>query len=228
MPLGPFRYEKAVADTEKAVRAMRDDYLDLDSPSPHAYISHLRDQYEGSQAHMTAGFTIGHHKRVLMSPHFGQSMVAMGISVDIAPAELFWNAGPFQDGLIFGLAASHKSMPDDFDDRMVVHVADTLAVNCSYPQVFAQKVTELGLRTYEHGMDCPPVPDTLDEDLPPNRLKRLADELLADLYDDETKPKYFKVGAGIARHAYNSCVMLADNEFANVMSGVELNIEGFN
>jgi hypothetical protein len=219
------RYEKAIADTARAVAALRADYQDLDFPSPSTYIDHLRDEYECSDAHTAADFMFHHHRSILMMPYFGLAMARMGLRESIAHTDVLFHGQQFNDGLVLGLAASNESLTSDFDTVMSEHTLKMIARANEMPQTFARRITAMGLETYELDLDCPSVDAAIGESERPQHLKTFADQLLTDLYDDETENKYFKIGLGIARHAYNSYVMLGDSNFAEIMTGVDFDFE---
>jgi hypothetical protein len=227
MPAHQHRYERSIADTEKAVETMRKDYRNLESPSPHAYISSLHDEYEGSNAHMITNAIIAHHRTALAAPHFGLAMARMGLSTNIKDTEFFYHGQQFTDGLMLGLAASDYSFNGDFDSIMAQQLAKTMDMKNVLPHHFVHRITQIGTETYELDLDRPPLPDAVYEEEQPKILRTFAEQLLSDLYDNETKNNFFRVGAGLARHAYNSYIILGDDEFEKIMSGSDFDSTGF-
>jgi hypothetical protein len=225
MSAGQHRYEKTIGNTQRAVAAMRSDYYDLDSPSPRAYMSRLRDQYTSSTTHMTASFLLDRQRNIIASQHYGLAMARLGIPASFEHVDVLFNKRQFTDGVTLGLAASRHSIGDNSDQTMAEQLSKVMDIKNVSPQAFAQALTLKGLETYELDLDCPPVEGTLDEGERPSQLKTFANQLLGDLYDNETQNKAFKIGLGIARYAYNSYVILGDSSFEQIMADIDFDFE---
>lgn len=217
--MGVFEYSHSAHEDEKRIVIdMRDEFDAAESTQ--SYVRGIESAYSGSVSFNSIVAPVQQYgrqafQRAMGSYAFNHSV--RGISTTQYTVPALYISRPFKSGVAFGLESNHRMLGGDMDSILAPHITTTMWLPGLDSDDYASEVEAIGHRSFNFGLGgYAPSPVWS-----PNYLRQFAEHVGRRAYGDTIDHlTQFKVGVGIARHAYNGYVTQNNQQFRSVVRGI--------